>query len=91
METAADARTQADRVKYEAKLAGEELIRLADEEGQKRIKDAGINPIKKIAADTYAKTLKSQSEKKAKNLQDEANTKADNIMKAAQDQVDKLK
>lgn len=87
----ADARKQADRVKYEAKLAGEELIRLAEEEGQKRIKEAGNNPIKKIAADTYAKTLKSQSEKKAKNLQDEANTKADNIMKVAQDQVDKLK
>ena len=78
-------------MKAEAKNAGEELIRMAEEEGQKRIKDAGSNPLQKMAAETYAKTLNSEAEKNAKKLEDEANKQADIIMKEAQEQVDRLK
>jgi hypothetical protein len=87
----AEAQAKADALKWEAKHAGEELIRLAEEEGQKRIKDAGSNPLQKIAAETYAKTLKSEAEKNAKMLEDEANKQADEIMREAQEQVDRLK
>ena len=87
----AEAQVKADLVKEEARNAGEELIRLAEEEGQKRIKDAGSNPLKKIAAEQYAKTLKTESEKKAEKLEAEADKKADDIMSKAREQADKLK
>jgi hypothetical protein len=86
-----EAQAKADALKWEAKNAGEELIRMAEEEGQKRIKDAGSNPIQKIAAETYARTLNSEAEKNAKRLEDEANKQADEIMRQAQEQVVRLK
>ncbi|MEE9461603.1 MAG: AsmA-like C-terminal region-containing protein [Bacteroidales bacterium] len=87
----AEAQAKADALKWEAKQAGEELIRLAEEEGQKRIKDAGNNLIQKIAAETYAKTLESEADKNVKMLEDEANKQADEIMRQAQEQVVRLK
>jgi hypothetical protein len=86
----AEAQARADALKEEAKNAGEELIRLAEEEGKKRIEEAGNNPIQKVAAETYAKTLRTEAEKNAKKLEDEANKQADLIMKEAQEQVDRL-
>ena len=86
----AEAQVKADALKLEAKNAGKELIRLAEEEGQKRIEDAGSNPLQKIAAETYAQTLNSEAEKNAKKLEEEANKQADIIMKEAQEQADRL-
>jgi cell division septum initiation protein DivIVA len=86
-----EAQARADALKAEAKNAGEELIRLAEEEGQKRISDAGSNTLQKMAAETYARTLKSEAEKNAKLLEDEASKQADEIMHQAQEQADRLK
>ncbi len=86
-----EAEEQAEKIKEEAHQAGEELIRLAEEEGQKRIEDAGNNPIKKIAAEEYAKRLKKEAEEKAKKLEEEANEKADNIMQKANEEAGRLK
>jgi hypothetical protein len=85
-----EAQDKADLLKEEARNAGAELIRLAEEEGQKRIKDAGSNPLKKVAAEQYARTLKSEAQKKALKLEEEADQKADDIMQKAQEQADNL-
>lgn len=87
----AEAQAKADALKAEAKRAGEELIRMAEEEGQKRIQDAGNNPLQKVAAETYARTLRSEAEKNAKKLEDEANKQADEILREAREQADRLK
>lgn len=86
-----DAEEQAEKIKEEARKAGEELVRLADEEGQKRIKEAGNNPIKKVAAEEYAKRLKREAEEKAKKLNEEADKKAKDILTKAREEADKLK
>lgn len=86
-----DAEEQAEKLKEEARKAGEELIRLADEEGQKRIKEAGNNPIKKVAAEEYARRLKREAEEKAQKLNEEADQKAENILTKAREEADKLK
>jgi uncharacterized protein involved in outer membrane biogenesis len=86
-----EAEEQADKVREEARKAGEELIRLAEEEGQKRIKEAGNNPIKKIAAEEYAKRLKKEAEEKAQKLEKEADEKADNILQKANEEAERLK
>lgn len=85
-----EAQAKADALKAEAKNAGEELKRLAEEEGQKRIKDAGNNALQKIAAETYAKKLRSEADKNAKLLEEEAKKQADEIMRQAQEQVGRL-
>ncbi|KPK84959.1 MAG: hypothetical protein AMS27_08605 [Bacteroides sp. SM23_62_1] len=86
-----DAEEQAEKIKEEARKAGEELIRLAEEEGQKRIKEAGNNPIKKVAAEEYAKRLKKEAEEKAQKLNEEADQKAEDILSKAREEADKLK
>ncbi|KPK79525.1 MAG: hypothetical protein AMS27_17950, partial [Bacteroides sp. SM23_62_1] len=86
-----EAEEQAEKIKAEAHKAGEELMRLAEEEGQKRIKDAGNNPIRKVAAEEYAKRLMKEAEEKAKRLDEEANEKAENILKKANEEADRLK
>jgi vacuolar-type H+-ATPase subunit H len=85
-----EAREQAERVQYESKLAGDELKNKAKEEGENLIKQAGNNPLKKIAAETAANKLNEEAEKRARQLEDEARVKADNILKAAQEKADKL-
>jgi hypothetical protein len=86
-----DAEEQAEKIKEDARKAGEELVRLSEEEGQKRIKEAGNNPVKKVAAEEYAKRLKKEAEEKAKKLNEEADKKSKDILSKAQEEADKLK
>lgn len=86
----ANAKQQADKLVAEAKKAGDKLKAEAKKQGDALIKKAGNDPFKKLAAQTIAKNLNKEADKKAKQLENTARNKADLIMKDAQGKADKL-
>jgi hypothetical protein len=86
-----EAEDKAQLVRDETKKAGEGLVKAADTQGQKLIKEAGTNPIKKRIAEESARKLKSEAEVKAKKMEEEANKRADQILNEAKQKADLLK
>jgi hypothetical protein len=74
-----EAEKLAQETKDKAKLAGDELL-----------KNAGDNPLKKMAAQTAADKLIKEGDKKAKQIVDTANKKGDELVQKAQIQADEL-
>ncbi|MDD3331504.1 MAG: hypothetical protein PHQ82_09340, partial [Bacteroidales bacterium] len=65
---------KAELIRAQAKTAGDELIKAAENEGNLLIEKAN-NPILKALAKTSADKLKSEAQKKAANLNAEAEEK----------------
>lgn len=86
----ANAQQQADKLVAEAKKQGDRLKSEAKKQGDALIKKAGNDPFKKLAAQTIAKNLNKEADKKAKQLENTARNKADLIMKDAHAKADKL-
>jgi len=76
---------QSERLRSEAKIAGDSLIALADKEGKKLIEEANkiTNPLAKVAAVKAA-------EASAQKLNDEAKKKAAKLSEEAEKQIEKL-
>lgn len=90
-EIMAEARKQAERVKEEAGKAGEDLIGEARLRKAQLVKEAGSNPLKKVAAEKTGDALIKTAENKAKQLEEEADKQADNIMEEAEKRADEIK
>ncbi len=85
-----DAQEQADQLKKSAAEAGESLVGEARLRKKQLVKEAGSNPLKKLAAEKTGDGLISQSEKQAEKLKKEAGAKADAIMETARKKADEL-
>ncbi len=97
----AEAKLQGDKLVGEAKLQGKKLVdeskKIADKirkEAKKQadelVKKAGNNPFKKLAAQTAAKEMIKQADKKANKLVSEAQKKSDQLVATAQSKSDLL-
>jgi len=86
-----DAEEKAADVRQAAKDAGVALIGEAELRRKQLIKEAGSNPLKKLAAEKSGDALVSKAKEKAKTLEKEADEKADNIILEAQKKADDLK
>ena len=62
----------------------------AELQGENLIKEAGNNPIKKIAANKAVEELKRQAQKQSDNLVGEAEVKADEIIDKAREEAAKI-
>lgn len=85
-----DAQKRADQVKAEGKKAADAVRAEAQKQGDRLIEEAGNNPIKKKLAETGAKKLRDEADKKAQDLEKTANEKSDDIMRKAREEADKL-
>ena len=84
------AQKQTDLLIAEAKKAGDKIKAEAKKQGDDLIKKAGNDPFKKLAAQTLAKQLNKEADKKAKKLVNVAQNKANLILKNAKEKSDKL-
>ncbi len=86
-----DAEEQATNVRSAAKDAGEKLIGEANLQGKNLVKEAGSNPLKKVAAEKTAAGLTKKTQQNAATLNKEADAKAKAILDTAQKKADALK
>lgn len=84
------AQAKADLLINEAKKLGAKIKSEAQKQGQDIIQKAGNDPFKKIAAQTLAKKINQQADKKANDLETKAQNQAKMILKKAKEQSDKL-
>ncbi len=85
------AKKQADRVKREGKKRADQAKKIAYNEADKLVKNAGMNPLKKIAAKTAAKVAKQQADKIHKKAIQKTNQQADKILAKARKQADAVR
>ncbi len=86
-----EANKQADNIRKNGKKAAEQAKAEAKKEIDKLIKEAGSNPIAKMAAKEAGKELQAEADKTADNLQKEANKKADQLVAETKKQTDNIK
>lgn len=86
----AEAEKNAQKIRDEAKSAADKIRAEADKQAQDLIKQAGGNPLKKIAAEKAAQKLKDEAEKKAIGIENEGNKKADALNAKAQQEADAI-
>jgi len=95
------AQQSANQIRSNGKKAAKSIKDEAKKQGDKLIKDAGSNPIKKkaaqLAADklnkeaaTKASQTEAEANKKAKQTEDKGKKEADNIRKTARDKADAI-
>lgn len=89
-EILANAQKQADKVKADAKTAADKMRAEADKQYEEAVKAAGINPVKKKAAELAAGKVRDKAYEKANDLETEANKKADKIMEEANTKANSL-
>lgn len=86
----AEAEKNAQKIRDEAKAAADKVRAEADKQANDLIKQAGSNPIKKIAAEKAAQKLKDEAEKKAQGIENEGNKKADVLVAKAKQEADDM-
>ena len=86
-----DAEKQAEQIKQTALDAGESLVGEAELRKKQLVKEAGSNPMKKLAAEKTGDELVKSANKQAANLKAEAEAKAEAIMQTARKKADELK
>lgn len=85
-----EARKKADMLKAEAEKQGNALKAEADKQAAELLKQAGSNPIKKLAAEKAGDKLKQEAKLKADMLNGESEKKGKALIKEAEDQKAKL-
>lgn len=85
-----EAKKQADAIRKGGKKAAEKAKAEADKQIDKLLKDAGGNPIAKMAAKEAGKKLKAEATKKAAKIEQEANKKADQLVSETKKQTSNL-
>lgn len=86
----AEAEKNAQKIRDETKSAADKIRAETDKQAQDLIKQAGGNPLKKIAAEKAAQKLKDEAEKKAIGIENEGNKKADALNAKAQQEADAI-
>jgi AsmA-like C-terminal region/AsmA family len=86
-----DAENQAEQVKQAAVDAGVSLVGEAELRKKQLIKEAGSNPLKKLAAEKTGDELVKSANKQADKLKTEADLKAEAILQAARKKADDMK
>lgn len=86
----AEAEKNAQKIRDEAKAAADKVRAEADKQANDLIKQAGSNPIKKIAAEKAAQKLKDEAEKKAQGIENEGNKRADALVAKAKQEADDM-
>jgi hypothetical protein len=86
-----DAEKQAENVRTTAKEAGDKLVKEAKIQGDNLVKQAGSNPVKKLAAQKTSAELVKKANKNAETLNKEADIKANAILEEARKKADILK
>ncbi|MCF8381792.1 MAG: hypothetical protein K9H49_19630 [Bacteroidales bacterium] len=86
-----DAELKAQKIKQEAKDAGVALVGEAELRRKQLIKEAGSNPVKKLAAEKTGDALVKKAKEQAADLEKTANEKADKLMAEAQAKADAIK
>lgn len=87
----AEAKKQADAIRAGGKEAAKQARAEAEKQIDDLMKQAGSNPIAKMAAKEGAKKLKAEADIKAKQIEQEANKKADQLEAETKKQTDKIK
>lgn len=85
------AEEEAEKIRQAAEEAGEKLIGEAKLRKKQLVKEAGNNPIKKIAAEKTGDGLINSAEKQAVRLEAEAEEKAQKVLDEARKRVEELK
>ena len=85
------AEEEAEKIRQAASDAGDALIGEAQLRKKQLVKEAGNNPVKKIAAERSGDALIKTARNQASGLQTEADEKAKKIMEAAQKKADAIK
>jgi len=83
----AEAEKNAQKIRNEAKSAADKVRQEADKQAKDIVKQAGGNPLKKIAAEKAAEKLKSEAEKNAVGIENEGKKNADALMAKAQQEA----
>jgi len=83
----AEAEKNAQKIRNEAKSAADKVRQEADKQAKDLVKQAGGNPLKKIAAEKAAEKLKSEAEKNAVGIENEGKKNADALMAKAQQEA----
>ena len=86
-----DAQEQADKLRKSAADAGESLVGEAQLRKKQLVKEAGSNPLKKVAAEKTGDELVKKAQQQAEKLKKEADVKAESIMETARKKADELK
>jgi uncharacterized protein involved in outer membrane biogenesis len=86
-----DAEEEAAKIRTTAEAAGQSLIYEAQLQKKQLVKDAGTNPIKKIAAEKAGDALIKTAENQALKLKQEADAKAQAVIDAANKKAEELK
>lgn len=86
----AEAEKNAQKIRDEAKAAADKVRAEADKQANDLIKQAGSNPIKKIAAEKAAQKLKDEAEKKAQGIENEGNKRADALVAKTKQEADDM-
>lgn len=86
-----EAEAEAEKVRQAAADAGESLIGEAELRKKQLVKEAGNNPLKKIAAEKTGDGLVKTAENQAEKLKAKADKKAEAIMEAARKKAEDLK
>lgn len=86
----AQANQQADRLRADGKNAANLIRKQANDAADKLVRDAGGNPVKKLAAEKAAEQLRKEGEQKAQRTEQEANQRADQLMAEARRKADAL-
>lgn len=86
----AEAEKNAQKIRDEAKAAADKVRAEADKQANDLIKQAGSNPLKKIAAEKAAQKLKDEAEKKAQGIENEGNKRADALVAKAKQEADDM-
>ncbi|MBA4304033.1 MAG: hypothetical protein C0424_07395 [Sphingobacteriaceae bacterium] len=84
------AEQQATRLRAEGKSAADVIRKQSNETADKLIRDAGSNPVKKLAAEKAAQQIRKEGEQKAQRTEQEANQRADQLLAEARRRADAL-
>lgn len=87
----AESEKQADAIRAAGKKAAKQAKAEADKQIDELMKQAGSNPIAKMAAKETAKKLKSEAGKKANKIEQEANKKANQLVAETKKQTSNIK
>ena len=82
----AEAKRNGDRLKAEAKTQTDKLKAESDKQAENLMKEAGNNPLKKVAAEQAVKKLRSETDKKINQINSETAKKADDLVKSAENE-----
>ncbi len=86
----AEAEKNAQKIRDEAKAAADKVRAEADKQAKDLIKQAGGNPLKKIAAEKAAQKINDEADKKAVGIENEGNKRADALVSKAKQEADDI-